>query len=84
LIKITYIGMLSTVLEIAEEEVEWNEALKNVATLIDALCDGREEKWAQTLHQENLLISVNQSMVKDGHSLSDGDEVMLLPPMHGG
>ena len=84
MIKVRYIGMLSTNLEQDEEEVEWNEALSDVAALIDTICEGRVEVWSQSLHQKNLLISVNNSMVKANQLLSDGDEVMLLPPMSGG
>jgi len=33
---------------------------------------------------ENLLVAVNQEFVDRGASLSDGDEVALMPPVSGG
>ena len=84
MIKVTYIGMLATNLKQNEEEVEWSEALTDVADLIDSLCERRAEVWSRSLRQKNLLISVNHSMVKADQALSDGDEVILFPPMSGG
>jgi len=83
-IKITYVGSLTTELELENEEIEWKEGLADVGDLIEDLCSNRGENWAKMLHLENLLISVNQSMVKTDQALSDGDEIMFFPPMHGG
>lgn len=40
--------------------------------------------WQQPLSSPNLLMAVNQQMVKPSHSLQAGDEVAFFPPVTGG
>ena len=51
---------------------------------MELLCSERGDQWSTTLRQENLLVSVNQAMVKPDHPLADGDEVVFFPPIAGG
>ncbi|HJL61300.1 MAG TPA: MoaD/ThiS family protein [Pseudomonadales bacterium] len=84
MIKIKYLGSLVTTLKKDKDEVDWHAELADVAALIEALCADREEEWSNMLHHEDLLIAVNQSMVKTDHPLTDGDQVTFFPPMVGG
>jgi molybdopterin synthase sulfur carrier subunit len=40
--------------------------------------------WQEILFNENTLCAVNQTIVEDQQSLSDGDEVAFYPPVTGG
>lgn len=40
--------------------------------------------WREPLSREGLLLAVNQSLVKSGHPLQDGDELAFMPPVTGG
>lgn len=45
---------------------------------------GRDKKWDKHLANSNLLMAVNQQMVKPSHQLQAGDEVAFFPPVTGG
>ena len=64
--------------------MQWTVAMADVAALIAHLCSERGATWSATLYQDNLLVSVNQAMVKMDHELADGDEVAFFPPVTGG
>lgn len=40
--------------------------------------------WREPLSASGVLFAVNQSLVKSGHPVSDGDEVAFMPPVTGG
>ena len=40
--------------------------------------------WREPLSAPGILFAVNQSLVKSGHSVNDGDEVAFMPPVTGG
>ena len=40
--------------------------------------------WADFLINDKLLLSVNQTLVKESHIVNDGDEVAFFPPVTGG
>ena len=84
MIEIQYIGHLGKELDLEREELQWQSSLKDVTALIEQLCGERGEQWSEALHEEKLLVSVNQTMVKKDYPLSDGDEVMFFPPIAGG
>ena len=86
MIDVIYVGSLREELALPEEkeQIGWRDEITDVATLIEVLCEERGERWSRALRRENLLISVNQSMVKPAHPLADGDEVMIFPPIAGG
>lgn len=41
-------------------------------------------QWVDFLSSDKLLFSVNQTLVKASHIVSDGDEVAFFPPVTGG
>ena len=86
MIEVSYIGRLMDDLDLQQEQeqFEWRVGMADVASLIELLCSERGAQWSTALHQENLLVSVNQSMVKTDHPLADGDAVIFFPPIAGG
>lgn len=79
-----YFASIREELGLEREQLPWDDSLEDVAALIRWLSRTRGERWDDVLHQENLLIAVNQSMVKPPHPLKSGDEVAFFPPVHGG
>lgn len=51
--------------------------------LLDHL-KNHQQQWHQHLSSPNLLMAVNQQMVKPGQTLKPGDEVAFFPPVTGG
>jgi molybdopterin synthase sulfur carrier subunit len=86
MIDLVYVGYLRQDLDMdsEQEQLPWRGGLTDVASLIELLCSERGDQWSTTLRQENLLVSVNQAMVKPDHPLADGDEVVFFPPIAGG
>ena len=84
MIEILYFARIKEMLGVGREQVNLSENIKDIASLIDYLCDARDAKWASALQQENLLMAVNQIMVKADHGLREGDEVAFFPPVSGG
>lgn len=84
MIEIEYIGRLKEDLDLEQEQMERQTSMTDVAALIEHLCRERGSQWSTTLHQENLLVSVNQSMVKTDYPLGDDDKVIFFPPIAGG
>lgn len=86
MLELSYVGHLREDLQLdsEQEQLRWHGSLTDVASLIELLCDERGAQWSTALQQENLLVSVNQAMVKADHPLADGDEVIFFPPIAGG
>jgi molybdopterin converting factor small subunit len=86
MIELVVMGCLKADLQLDQdrEQWDWHSGITDVATLIDQLCTERAGLWSETLHQENLLISVNQTIAKMDHPLADGDQVTFFPPLGGG
>jgi len=86
MLDVTYIGRLMVDLDLEQEaeQLSWRSNITDVASLIELLCSERGAHWSTAFQQENLLISVNQSMVKKDHMLTDGDVIIFFPPIAGG
>jgi len=86
MIELVFMGRLKADLQLDQdrERLDWHAGITDVATLIDQLCTDRAELWFTTLHQENLLISVNQTIAKMDQPLADGDQITFFPPLGGG
>ena len=84
MIRVLYFARVREELEVAEEELPWQEQITDVASLIASLCRGRGETWQRVLSQPNLLFAVNQSLADMDHPIREGDEVAFFPPVTGG
>lgn len=84
MIEILYFARIKEMLGVGSEQIELTEDIDDIASLIDYLCDARDARWRSALQQENLLVAVNQTMVKADHGLREGDEIAFFPPVSGG
>jgi molybdopterin synthase sulfur carrier subunit len=84
MIDILYFARIRESLGLGKERLELPAGSVDVADLITHLSNTRGESWSQALGQVNLLVSVNQALVKPDHKIHDGDEVAFFPPVSGG
>jgi len=84
MINIKYFARLSEALNVKSEEVEFNEQIDTVESLIQSLV-GRGEPWISEFSVENkILVAVNQELSNRQAALRQGDEVAFFPPVTGG
>ncbi|ARN76108.1 molybdopterin converting factor subunit 1 [Oceanicoccus sagamiensis] len=48
------------------------------------LVDSHNPDWSNILMADNVIKAVNQDVVDDNHSLTEGDEIAFFPPVTGG
>lgn len=83
MIKVVLFASLREDLGINEVEVA-AAGINSVDDLIEGLSQLCGQSWQETLTAENVLVAINQNMVKGVISISDGDEVAFFPPVTGG
>jgi molybdopterin synthase sulfur carrier subunit len=84
MIEILYFARIKEIVGLDREKLDLADDVTDMAALIDYLCNDRDDRWASALRQENLLMAVNQTMVKADHPVRNGDEVAFFPPVSGG
>jgi molybdopterin synthase sulfur carrier subunit len=60
------------------------DGIASVGDVISKLVATHGERWAQVLHQEKVMVAVNQQVADLAAAVSDGDEVAFFPPVTGG
>jgi molybdopterin synthase sulfur carrier subunit len=84
MVEILYFARIKELVGMDREQLQLPQGIADISALIDHLCGDRGDEWSAALRQENLLIAVNQTMVKSDQRLGDGDEVAFFPPVTGG
>lgn len=82
MLRLLYFAQLKDQLNCSEEQLDWQPELSTIAELKQHLSQ-RDNQW-QKAFSANILAAVNQTMAKESHSISDGDEVAFFPPVTGG
>ncbi len=83
-IQILYFANLREQLGKADESVNLPDAVTNLHTLREWICE-RGDDWATLFsHRQKLMAAVNQEMARPETNISDGDEVAFFPPVTGG
>ncbi|MGV6852508.1 MAG: molybdopterin converting factor subunit 1 [bacterium] len=84
MIKVLFFARLREELGVGEEQLELNEQLSDIKSLL-ILLRQRDESFATALGAEKrLMFSINQDLVDEAAHISDGDEVAIFPPVTGG
>jgi molybdopterin synthase sulfur carrier subunit len=83
-VKLLYFAWLRARIGCAEEEVELPPQVHEVAGLLDWL-KSRGGGYAEALRDLSVVrVAVNREYVGNDHSLREGDEVAIFPPVTGG
>ncbi|MEX1033266.1 MAG: molybdopterin converting factor subunit 1 [Cellvibrionaceae bacterium] len=83
-IKIWYFARIKEALNCAQEQLELSDGeIVTVEDLIELLSQ-RGEIWKTNLHDEKLLIAVNQTVATMQTTIADQDEIAFFPPVTGG
>ena len=84
MIDILYFARFREKLGIDQEQLSLSSSPQTVAMLMLEL-SARGENWADIFNgSQQVLVAVNQEMVKPDAQLNDGDEVGFFPPVTGG
>jgi len=84
MIDILYFARFREKLGVEREQMALNSQLQTVAMLMQEL-SSRGENWKDVFSgSQQVLVAVNQEMVKADAVLNDGDEVGFFPPVTGG
>jgi len=79
-IRVLYFGILRDIAACDSEEVE----LQDGATVADLLANRRARYVRLQQFDNSLAVAVNEEYARATSTLSDHDEVALLPPVSGG
>ena len=83
MIEVRFFASVRESLGLEATQVE-SEDIRTVADVINALIARGGDVFREVLGQENLLVAVNQVMVKPDTEVQPGDEVAFFPPVTGG
>ena len=84
MIEVLYFARFREKLGIEQEQLTLSSGQKTVASLMTELAE-RGDNWADIFNgSQQVLVAVNQEMVKPETQLNDGDEVGFFPPVTGG
>lgn len=83
MLKILFFASVRERLDCAALAVEWDSGM-DLDQLQEQLVATNSGVWREVLGQDNMIRAVNQTVVADNCTLTDGDEVAFFPPVTGG
>ena len=84
MIKILLFASLRDAVGVAELSINHDDGVKTVADVL-TLAQGQNAKLKTAMQSgAKLMVAVNQDMARFDASVTDGDEIALLPPVTGG
>ncbi len=83
MVRLRFFASLRETLGTGDEQIELPDGITDIATLTGWL-QARDDTWHAALDNTRVRIAVNQTIVKPGHPVRDGDEVAWFPPVTGG
>jgi molybdopterin synthase sulfur carrier subunit len=83
-IKVLFFARLREELQCGSLDVDWREDVASLEALEKFLLEQGGVRWEQVLSQDNIIRSINQTVVEGAAPIRDGDEVAFFPPVTGG
>jgi molybdopterin synthase sulfur carrier subunit len=82
-IQVLFFASIREALGVSDLEMD-AAGLATAADVAKSLAARADGAWHEVMGREDLLIAVNQTVVKADHQIEDGDEVAFFPPVTGG
>jgi molybdopterin synthase sulfur carrier subunit len=82
-VKIVFFASLREELGVNSVDLQVSNG-SSVSSLISQLVDRHSADWLAILTAKNIRIAVNQNIISEDISVTDGDEVAFFPPVTGG
>ena len=82
-VKVVFFASLREELGVNSVDLQVSRS-SSVSSLISQLADQHSAEWLGILTAENIRIAVNQNIISQDISVTDGDEVAFFPPVTGG
>lgn len=83
MIKVVFFARLREELGTGTTEIPADN-IERISDVVGCLTNVYGTTWHSILTTENVLVAINQTMVKGDHRVADGDEVAFFPPVTGG
>ena len=84
MIRVLFFAKIREVLGTDGVDFDADDRFETVEDLRDELCREEGEVWEEVLCGENVIVSVNHTVVDLDCAVKDGDEVAFYPPVTGG
>jgi len=84
MLKVLFFARVKEELGCADLELPWEDAIADLDSLQQRLCERGGPRWQEVLNRSNTIRAVNHEVIAANTPLNDGDEVAFFPPVTGG